>query len=428
MGQTCGCDGDGANRPSAGANPDIKPERRPIKPETNGSKKVHFESVLSSDEEDEYDSADPSSTMDNDGGYESSAGGALDHTKESQDEAIDAFKEAIQKGDEKTVMYYVDEFSELDLFKATFENGDNCLQIAVRNSSYNLIYYLLTNGISPDAQNENNGETALHTAVRIRDLKVVTLLSKYKANPEIKNKKDETALTIATENRDDDILELLSPDTQEIIRQRLGSGDSKAGLDLPSTDINKDDTTRSEVYHDMADDVLSDDDENGTPKKYNVRVSKPNAFSNLKRNNTRKVLGDMQQIQDNKDNLPILEAWLEKKSTSMARGYQRRWVIVRGSHLLWSDIQRDIKNPKDAKERRKFNNSINIMSIKDIQPVTKGKTQRKFTLIVGTSGIKNKRKEYLWKCATKEDRDFWVKGLQKHINHMKSVVAYLGTK
>eukprot|EP00486_Rosalina_sp_Unknown_P002567 CAMPEP_0201567996 /NCGR_PEP_ID=MMETSP0190_2-20130828/8812_1 /ASSEMBLY_ACC=CAM_ASM_000263 /TAXON_ID=37353 /ORGANISM="Rosalina sp." /LENGTH=356 /DNA_ID=CAMNT_0047988635 /DNA_START=35 /DNA_END=1102 /DNA_ORIENTATION=+ len=356
MGQTCGCDGDGTNRPSAGANPDIKPERRPIKPETNGSKKVHFESVLSSDEEDEYDSADPSSTMDNDGGYESSAGGALDHTKESQDEAIDAFKEAIQKGDEKTVMYYVDEFSELDLFKATFENGDNCLQIAVRNSSYNLIYYLLTNGISPDAQNENNGETALHTAVRIRDLKVVTLLSKYKANPEIKNKKDETALTIATENRDDDILELLSPDTQEIIRQRLGSGDSKAGLDLPSTDINKDDTTRSEVYHDMADDVLSDDDENGTPKKYNVRVSKPNAFSNLKRNNTRKVLGDMQQIQDNKDNLPILEAWLEKKSTSMGRGYQKRWVAVSGSYLLWSDWQREVYDidVTNAKERKKW--------------------------------------------------------------------------
>ena len=159
-----------------------------------------------------------------------------------------------------------------------------------------------------------------------------------------------------------------------------------------------------------------------------LRISVSNPFSKLKREGTKKMLQDIQEIAENKANLPVLEAWLEKKSSSLARGYQKRWVIVRGSHLLWSDIQRDIDNPKSMKERKKWNNSINIMSIKDIQPVTKGKTQRKFTLIVGTSGIKNKKKEYLWKCATKEDRDYWVMGLKKHINHMKSVVAYLGTK
>ena len=142
-----------------------------------------------------------------------------------------------------------------------------------------------------------------------------------------------------------------------------------------------------------------------------LRISRTNPFSRLTRQTTKKVLQDINDIAGKKDNLPVLEAWLEKKSSSLGKGWQRRWVIVRGSHLLWSDIQRDIKNPKNAKERKKFNNSINIMSIKDVSPVTKSKSQRKFTLIVGTSGIKNKNKEYLWKCATTEDRDYWVNGL-----------------
>lgn len=122
-----------------------------------------------------------------------------------------------------------------------------------------------------------------------------------------------------------------------------------------------------------------------------------------------------------------MEAWLEKKSTSITKNWQKRWSIVRGSYLLWSDIQRSIKDPKNPKERRKFNNSINLMTITDVSPVTKGKTQRKFTITVGGGG-KNKRKEYLWKCATKEDREYWVNGLKKHINHQKSIISFLGTK
>ena len=125
-----------------------------------------------------------------------------------------------------------------------------------------------------------------------------------------------------------------------------------------------------------------------------MTTSRTNPLSKLKRDATKKVLQDIQEIAENKESLPVLEAWLEKKSTSMGNGYQKRWVIVRGSHLLWSDIQRDTDNPKSATERKKFNNSVNLMAIKDIQLVTKGKTQRKFMLIIGTSGIKNTRKEY----------------------------------
>eukprot|EP00483_Globobulimina_turgida_P005264 UN05274 len=133
----------------------------------------------------------------------------------------------------------------------------------------------------------------------------------------------------------------------------------------------------------------------------------------------------MQKISDAKDGLPKLAAWLEKKQRSMPYQYQKRWVIVKGSHLLWSDIQRDIKNVKDVNERKKFNNSLNIMSITEIRVVKKGKTERKFAFNVGSTKQKN---EYVWRCATKSDRDFWVKSLKKHVAHVKSLLTYLGTK
>ena len=158
------------------------------------------------------------------------------------------------------------------------------------------------------------------------------------------------------------------------------------------------------------------------------KVARNNPFSKLQRNNTKRILGEMEQITVDKGNLPVLEAWLEKKSTSIAQGYRKRWVVVKGSYLLWSDIQRDINNPKDVKEREKWNNSINLMSITSVEAVTAGKTQKKFKIFVGRGGIKNKRRDYLWKCATKEDRNYWVAGLKKHMAHVRSVISYLGTK
>ena len=91
----------------------------------------------------------------------------------------------------------------------------------------------------------------------------------------------------------------------------------------------------------------------------------------------------------------MLQAWLEKKSTTIGlRGYHKRWVMVKGSYLLWSDVQRDIKDVRNVKERKKWKNSINIMNIKDIQAVTAGKTQRKFKIFIGAGKQKRRKQCY----------------------------------
>ena len=69
-------------------------------------------------------------------------------------------------------------------------------------------------------QNPNNGETALHEAVRKRDLKSIELLSNQSADPTINNMYLETPLSIAIDNGDDDIIDLLAPETPHITLTR----------------------------------------------------------------------------------------------------------------------------------------------------------------------------------------------------------------
>ena len=46
----------------------------------------------------------------------------------------------------------------------------------------------------------------------------MALFEKYNADPSIMNINYETAITIAADNHDEDIIELLTPDVQEMIR------------------------------------------------------------------------------------------------------------------------------------------------------------------------------------------------------------------
>eukprot|EP01083_Nonionella_stella_P026718 73593_1 len=386
------------------------------------------------------------------------------HSAKAQEKARKGFIDAIKNGNDSLAMHFVQEYPDLDLLLLIFEadkknkvqSGDNCLQVAVRNKHHKLILYLLDAGVSPNSQNRNNGETALHTAVRTREVHVVALLSKYNADQNITNNNRETPLTIASDNKDEDILELLAPDTQKMIKKA-----SRGALDI-SRDVD-------DVLDGIMDDVKSNDnapneqgdtvgalgaidersmmdklDDKEKLKMESMRVARTNPFSKLQRTNTKKALKEMQDIAAAKDDLPEMAAWLEKKQSTMPYQWQKRWVIVAGmcgfvwiclglcrqrvligSYILWSDIQRKIKDTKNIKERKKFNNSVNIMSIAEVNPVKKGKTQRKWVIVVGTG---KKKREYVWKCATQSDRDHWVNGLQKHIAHMKSVIVYLGTK
>ena len=71
-----------------------------------------------------------------------------ENDEESAEKIINGFKNAVQNGNDSLVMQLVEEYPSLELLELTFENGDNALHVAVRNSAHNLILYLLTNGVS----------------------------------------------------------------------------------------------------------------------------------------------------------------------------------------------------------------------------------------------------------------------------------------
>eukprot|EP00483_Globobulimina_turgida_P003353 UN03359 len=171
----------------------------------------------------------------------------------------------------------------------------------------------------------------------------------------------------------------------------------------------------------LAEQKVSDSETNdGKIKIKTIR----NPFGQFKRNNTKQILSHMNILNSNKKELVKLETWLEKKQQF---SWHKKWVVVK-DHLLWSDKKLSIKNSKNKQERDKFNNCVNLMSITRVDIISKSKSKRKFVVNVQLYGKDAKTKQYIWKAASTEDRDYWVKGLKQHIQYIKSMVLYLGTK
>jgi len=64
---------------------------------------------------------------------------------------------------------------------------------------------------------------------------------------------------------------------------------------------------------------------------------------------------------------------------------------------------------------------VNLGSIGEIEKDVDGKSGKKFMFM--QEGVREKKFE--WKCQTKKDCNYWVKGLKKHQEHYERVVNYL---
>lgn len=131
MGQACGC----SDAPEDGSRPDTDLK---IKARKNATP----DDVESDSEQEEYlapsDSAAPNDP-------ELTPRPA--HSAQSNETARAQFKDAVQNGESQQVMYLNQEYPDLNLLQERFENGDSCLQIAVRHQHSELIVYFLDNGV-----------------------------------------------------------------------------------------------------------------------------------------------------------------------------------------------------------------------------------------------------------------------------------------
>merc|ERR1712228_667031 len=106
-----------------------------------------------------------------------------------------------------------------------------------------------------------------------------------------------------------------------------------------------------------------------------------------------------------------------KKSASGLKSWQKRYVIVRRTHMLWAKTMIDTQNPLDPNERKKFNNSMTLLTIKEVRPVNSSR-KRKFDIITPA-------KTYHFKCSTAEQRDSWLNGLDAHMNALLDSMRFL---
>ena len=73
---------------------------------------------------------------------------SLTNSSEEHKAAISGFQKAVRSGDADKVLHFVQTHLELDLFAVPFRNGDGALHVAVSHEHYDLVAYLLANGMA----------------------------------------------------------------------------------------------------------------------------------------------------------------------------------------------------------------------------------------------------------------------------------------
>jgi len=84
--------------------------------------------------------------------------------------------------------------------------------------------------------------------------------------------------------------------------------------------------------------------------------------------NTSRLLLKMEAIDSSEQKLPKLIGYLEKKNKSFLSGWQRQWVVMADTHMLWNEEKIDISNVNSFQERKKFKGHISILGIRKVLP------------------------------------------------------------
>ena len=135
----------------------------------------------------------------------------------------EAFVEAIEKGDNNAAIPLIEQPGSR---VANYKNykGETALHVAVRKREVEWVGYLLKKGADPNI-GDSNGDTALILASRIGFEEAVDWMVQLGARVDAPNRRGETALIIAVQQRQPRVVELLLK-----ARANPDKGDHAAGL------------------------------------------------------------------------------------------------------------------------------------------------------------------------------------------------------
>ena len=123
--------------------------------------------------------------------------------------------------------------------------------------------------------------------------------------------------------------------------------------------------------------------------------------------------------------LAPLQGWLDKRRPKPPKIWQKRYVAVRANFLMWNDKAIRIHGDDDNSvlsntEKRKWKKTVWLYDISNVERVMK---HDGLQFLVNTKP--KKMHNYLFRCKSKDDVEYWILGLRQHISRLHDSIDSL---
>lgn len=393
-----------------------------------------------------------------------------------QKHVLAGWRDAVTTGNDSLAYTLWKDYRDVDVINHVYDDGFNSLHIASKNSHYKIAWFVLKQGIDVNAVTSKTGNTALHFACENRNETMVRLVLKNNIDPDIKNKIGKTGSMIAKRYRAHHLEREIqrARDAREIGKiygwddpepvildendKHSGSEDDNLfDKDEDGKELNEDGT---EIYEDIFDNSHQTEEEKLQEQRdmelFKLTQSNPFVGRKLASKQRKKLVdtsgkatkgyatdgeyndddddhepsvshststrgrsnttGMVDKLEQQRARLPELEGWLEKKKPKPQFGFERRWFVVQDGWILWSSTKKTIDDPTIQEQRRLWNNCVALENILDIERIS-SKDNTKFN-------VKTKKKGYVFRTPTKQDRNYWIHGIKQHMRFQQELRKY----
>lgn len=125
-----------------------------------------------------------------------------------------------------------------------------------------------------------------------------------------------------------------------------------------------------------------------------------------------------------KTSLPIVSGFLQKRSPSVLRGWQRRYFFLRDYNLYYS--QNEVESESNWDETSLDKDVLNVISLVVVQSIA-AKNEPTVFEIKARDPRTGQMRTYILKADTLNDRDRWVRDLNTHREHLLSTLRWSTT-
>jgi len=396
------------------------------------------------------------------------------------------YRESMLQGQDSRPIHLNELHPALNMLQTTFENGDKSLHLAIRNKQYSVLVYLLSMGCSPKDQNDRTGDCPLHIAVQRGNLKMATYLLRHESvvTPTLQNEEGLTPRDVAVQFGRGEMMLLLSAESLQLLSmiqseaktlcKSMDDGLLSVIMDSIDRYIDADTADTADSVHSAAEtsdfvapqspmnavampllNVPDDEGAEGTDHSGHLEIDffaedivrAPPApiqgvdeeeedqsgmlarfqllCGHIESERVRGVYKEMIRLEANQLELRTLEAWIEERDSTPPHDFSMRWVVVKGAHFLWSNKKLMVTDTRDEDERSRWNECVHLMMVSGVSAVEECASEREFRFNVETFGDIPVTRQFVWRAKSKQQRDFWIEGLQEHVQSFRNMVTHL---